>query len=175
LRPAQRHELAKCARDFRYFSSKYLKILNKKKKLVPLELNPIQEEFASVMSERPFTYVLKSRKVGISTLVAARFFWRALFEPGFEVAVIAHTEKAVLENIAPIYHRFYENLPKWLRMPLRHQTVHKLHFQHGSRIIIGTANSEGSRGGTPLRCTVLSSADTRTQTRQWRRSSTRLA
>jgi len=158
LRQKQRDELQRCAWDFAYFCEKYLKILDKRKKLVPLVPNPIQADFADVMDRQPFTYVLKSRKVGISTFVAAKFFWKALFRPGFEVAVIAHTEKAVLENIAPIYHRFYENLPKFLQVPLKHQTVHKLHFAHDSRIIIGTANSEGARGGTPvaLHCSEFS-------------------
>lgn len=158
MKQAQLKELQRCSWDFAYFCQKYLKILNKSKKLVPLVPNPIQADFADVMDNHPFTYVLKSRKVGISTFVAAKFFWKALFRPGFEVAVIAHTEKAVLENIAPIYHRFYENLPKFMRVPLKHQTVHKLHFIHDSRIIIGTANSEGARGGTPvaLHCSEFS-------------------
>jgi len=158
LKQAQLKELQRCSWDFAYFCQKYLKILNKSKKLVPLVPTPIQADFADVMDNQPFTYVLKSRKVGISTFVAAKFFWKALFRPGFEVAVIAHTEKAVLENIAPIYHRFYENLPKFMRVPLKHQTVHKLHFIHDSRIIIGTANSEGARGGTPvaLHCSEFS-------------------
>ena len=158
MKPAHRAEIQRCSWDFDYFCQKYLKILNKRKKLVPLTPNPIQADFAGVMDAQPFTYVLKSRKVGISTFVAAKFFWKALFRPGFEVAVIAHTEKAVLENIAPIYHRFYEHLPKFMKVPLRHQTVHKLHFAHDSRIIIGTANSAGSRGGTPvaLHCSEFS-------------------
>jgi len=158
LKEAQLKELRRCAWDFPYFCQKYLKILDKRKKLVTLKPNPIQADFADVMDAHPFTYVLKSRKVGISTFVAAKFFWKALFRPGFEVAVIAHSEKAVLENIAPIYHRFYENLPKFMRVPLKHQTVHKLHFIHDSRIIIGTANSEGARGGTPvaLHCSEFS-------------------
>ena len=157
----RKQELVRCSWDFVYFCEKYLKILDKRKKLVPLKLNPIQKDFTGVMSSHRWTYVLKSRKVGISTFVAANFFWKALFRPGFEVAVIAHTEKAVLENIAPIYHRFYENLPKWMRVPLKHQTVHKLHFVHDSRIIIGTANSEGARGGTPvaLHCSEFSRYD----------------
>jgi len=158
LKAAQLKELRRCAHDFPYFCSRYLKILDKRKRLVLLDFNPIQSDFVDVMTSNPFTYVLKSRKVGITTLVAARFFWQALFRPGFEVAVIAHTEKAVLENIAPIYHRFYEHLPKFMRMPLKHQTSHKLHFAHDSRIIIGTANSEGARGGTPvaLHCSEFS-------------------
>ncbi len=158
LSEKNRKELARCSWDFDYFCAKYLKILDKRKRLVPLKPNPIQADFGSIMERQPYSYVLKSRKVGISTYVAGRFFWQALFRPGFEVAVVAHSERAVLENIAPIYHRFYEHLPKWMKVPLKHQTVHKLHFVHDGRIIIGTANSEGARGGTPvaLHCSEFS-------------------
>lgn len=161
MTPAQLKEVQRCSWDFEYFAEKYLKILDKRKKLVPFRLNPIQRDFSEVMANNPYSYVLKSRKVGISTFVAARFFWKALFRPGYEVAVIAHTEKAVLENIAPIYHRFYEYLPKFMKVPMKHQTVHKMHFVHDGRIIIGTANSEGSRGGTPvaLHCSEFSRYD----------------
>lgn len=150
MKPDRRKEIERCSWDFYYFCTKYLKILDKRKRLVPLVPNPIQADFIDVMAAHPYSYVLKSRKVGISTLVAAKFFWKVMFRPGFEVAVIAHTEKAVLENISPIYHRFYDHLPKWLQVPYKHKTIHKIELVTESKIIIGTANSEGSRGGTPV-------------------------
>ena len=58
MKQAQLKELQRCSWDFAYFCQKYLKILNKSKKLVPLVPNPIQADFADVMDNQPFTYVL---------------------------------------------------------------------------------------------------------------------
>jgi len=135
------------------FAAEVLKVRNEKAKIVPLVPNENQVELNEAISGRLKTYVLKSRKIGASTWVAADFFHEALFVPGTEVMVVAHSEDAVKTNISPIYHRFYNYMPEWLKemVPLRKQNDHLLEFdpKHGSRISFRTSGTEGFRGGTP--------------------------
>ena len=139
-------EISKCAKDFRYFCQ-YLQIVDKKGKAIPFTMNEAQEKFLSHVEENPWTYILKARQLGMTTMIAARFFWRALFTPNFRVGVLAHrTESA--QAIFEIYRRFYDNLPAFLTFPTEKSNVRELSFFHGGYIRVTTANSENFRGTT---------------------------
>jgi hypothetical protein len=139
-------EISKCAKDFRYFCQ-YLQIVDKRGKAIPFAMNDAQERFLSHVEENPWTYILKARQLGMTTMIAARFFWRALFTPNFRVGVLAHrTESA--QAIFEIYRRFYDNLPAFLTFPTEKANVRELCFFHGGYIRVTTANSENFRGTT---------------------------
>ena len=139
-------EISRCAKDFRYFCQ-YLQIVDKRGKAIPFAMNEAQEKFLSHVEENPWTYILKARQLGMTTMIAARFFWRALFTPNFRVGVLAHrTESA--QAIFEIYRRFYDNLPAFLTFPTEKSNVRELSFFHGGYIRVTTANSENFRGTT---------------------------
>ncbi len=139
-------EISKCAKDFRHFCQ-HLSIVDKKGHLVPFTMNDAQEKFLSHVEENPWAYILKARQLGMTTMIAARFFWRALFTPNFRVGVLAHrTESA--QAIFEIYRRFYENLPVFLKFPTEKSNVRELSFFHGGYVRVTTANSENFRGTT---------------------------
>tara|TARA_R100000655_G_scaffold72075_1_gene110547 strand:+ start:4701 stop:6290 length:1590 start_codon:yes stop_codon:yes gene_type:complete len=139
-------EISRCATDFRYFCQ-HLSIVDKKGRMIPFTMNEAQEKFVSHVEENPWTYILKARQLGMTTMIAARFFWRALFTPNFRVGVLAHrTESA--QAIFEIYKRFYENLPAFLKFPTEKANVRELSFFHGGYIRVTTANSENFRGTT---------------------------
>ena len=87
--PRVLQEIQACARDFHYFS-RYLKIVDKKGNVVPFVMNDAQERFMANLEENPWVYILKARQLGMTTVVAARNFWRALLTPNFKVGVLAH-------------------------------------------------------------------------------------
>ena len=98
-------------------ASALLRIRNRKGKIVRLELNPAQLEYERRRGRE--NIVLKSRQMGISTWVAARFFLKTILQPGTLTLQVAHTQEAA-EGIFRIVHRFLENLPEKLRVgPLR--------------------------------------------------------
>ena len=134
-------EVARCARDFHYFCKTYLRIVDKKGRLIPLELNTAQVRFLEELERNPWIYVLKARQLGITTGLAAYNFWKAHSTPNHRVAVLAHrTESA--EEIFEIYSRFYKNLPDFLTWPTDRANVRELKFFHGGMIKVATANSE---------------------------------
>ena len=140
-------EIAKCRDDFEYFCKKYLKIVDKNGKLVPLQPNTAQQRFLYTLTENPWLYVLKARQLGLTTIIAARLFHRCLFTPNHKVAVIAHTRDAA-KTIFEIYKRYYNNLPKFLQFKTEAANVNELVFFHGGYIKVGSASSNSFRGST---------------------------
>lgn len=140
-------EVKLCKENFEYFANTYLKIINKDDKLVPLELNNVQSKIHEELKENSFLCILKSRQMGSSTYIAARFFWEALFNTNTRIAVVAHTHAAV-KNIYQIYQRFYQYLPTFLKIQTTAASANELAFVTGSSIKIGTANSQNFRGST---------------------------
>jgi len=140
-------EIAKCRDDFEYFCKKYLKIVDKNGKLVPLQPNTAQQRFLYTLTENPWLYVLKARQLGLTTIIAARLFHKCLFTPNHKVAVIAHTRDAA-KTIFEIYKRYYSNLPKFLQFKTEAANVNELVFFHGGYIKVGSASSNSFRGST---------------------------
>lgn len=140
-------EVQRCKDDFEYFANTYLKIIDKNDKLIPLTLNNIQTKIHQELFDNNFVCILKSRQMGSSTYIAARFFWEALFNTNTRIAVVAHTHAAV-KNIYTIYQRYYQNLPSFLKIQTTAASANELAFVTGSSIKIGTANSQNFRGST---------------------------
>jgi len=140
-------EVKRCKEDFEYFANTYLKIVDKNDKLIPFCLNNAQVRIHTELEDNSFLTILKSRQMGSSTYIAARFFWEALFKPNTRVAVVAHTFAAV-KSIYTIYQRFYQNLPPFLQLETTAASANELAFVTGSSIKIGTANSQNFRGST---------------------------
>jgi hypothetical protein len=139
-------EIKKCAQDFRYFC-RYLKIADKRGRLVPLVLLPAQESFLATVELHPWTYILKARQLGMTTVIAARMFWKALFTPNFKVGVLAHSGESA-QAIFEIYRRLYKHLPKFLEFRTERANVREIKFFHGGMVRVTTANSENFRGTT---------------------------
>ena len=141
-----KEEITRCAQDFNYFA-RYLRIVDKKGRLIPLEPNEVQQRFLQDIEENPWTYVLKARQLGLTTIIAARNIWKVLFRPNYKVAVLAHRGDSA-QVIFEIYKRYYENLPDFLQFPTNKSNVRELAFFHGGLIRVMTAQSEGARGTT---------------------------
>src|SRR5215472_13208110 len=81
--------------DFPYFASN-LMIRPKEGALVPLRLNAAQLKLHEALEEqkrrtgRVRAIVLKARQLGVSTLVAARFYHQTISNPGFRTIIIGH-------------------------------------------------------------------------------------
>tara|TARA_Y100001963_G_scaffold40090_1_gene56166 strand:- start:32697 stop:34277 length:1581 start_codon:yes stop_codon:yes gene_type:complete len=140
-------EIKRCASDFKYFSKKYLKIVNVDGRLIPLKLKPAQERYLETVEKNPWVYVLKARKLGLTTVIAAHNFWKFLFTPNYRVMVVAHTDETA-KNILGIYKCFYDSLPAYMRFPIERVNLHEIMLEHGGYIRAGTSSSESSRSFT---------------------------
>ena len=146
LDPRIAAEVKKCRNDFGRFC-KYLKIVDKAGKTISLRPNLAQRRYIQSVQKNPWLYVLKARQLGLTTVIAAHNFWKALLRPNHRVLVMAHTHEAA-ENIFKIYRRFYENLPKAFKIPTTAANVRELVFSHGGMIKVTSAGSGSARGST---------------------------
>jgi hypothetical protein len=140
-------EIKRCAADFDYFSKKYLKIVDKNGRMILLRPNNAQQLYLEADNQNPWVYILKARKLGMTTVIAAYNFWSALFTRNYSVLVLAHTDLAA-KGIFQIYRRFYDNLPEFLQFEWTLLNKHELRFKHGGYINAATAGSESARGQT---------------------------
>jgi hypothetical protein len=90
----------------------WLKVRNKRGRLVRLRANRAQREYERRCSER--NIILKARQMGMTTWVAARFFIHTITRPGTLSVQVAHDQRSA-EEIFRIVHRFLENLPETVR------------------------------------------------------------
>ena len=93
-----KEEILRCKKDFSYFCRNYLKIVTKTSKLETLTLNSAQREIIKGFSNNDHVMLLKARQLGSTTGIAAYFFWQTLFRPYTTVAVVAHTDQAVVAH-----------------------------------------------------------------------------
>jgi len=107
-----------------------LKIRNKRARLVVLNVNAAQRDFAAKAAPR--SIVLKARQLGITTYVAARFFLNCITRPGTLCVQVAHDQRSA-EAIFRIVHRLLANMPDWLRkgaLATSHVNKRQIVFPH---------------------------------------------
>lgn len=90
----------------------WLKVRNKKGRLVRLRPNRAQQAFEARCTER--NIILKARQMGMTTWIAARFFVHTITQPGTLSVQVAHDQRSA-EEIFRIVHRFLDNLPETVR------------------------------------------------------------
>ena len=72
-------EIIKCGKDPVYFMNKYLKIQHPMKGLINFNTFDFQDVCVKDFNDHRFNIILKSRQLGLSTLVAAYSVWQAIF------------------------------------------------------------------------------------------------
>jgi hypothetical protein len=118
-------ELAELQERLRYdtpfWAANCAKILNKRRELVPLVPHPWQREFDAKLEQQraqglPMrAIVLKARKLGFSTWVAAKFMQRVTQLPD-QLAIICAQDTDTAHEIFTIANRIYSNLPTYSQL-----------------------------------------------------------
>jgi hypothetical protein len=139
-------EWNRCKNDFLYFLLTYLVIITKKAKKVRFRPNDMQLIAINDLESHEWIYTLKARQLGYSTITAAWFFWKVMFNPHFKAAVLAHTLDSC-ETIFKIYRTYYDNLPDWMKQIANASPPSKreIMFGHGGLIRV---TPHSTMGGT---------------------------
>lgn len=102
--------------DFERFAYGCLKIRDKVGALEPLKLNRAQRYVLKRLEQqiketgRVRALILKGRQQGISTLIAARFYWKTSMEQGRRAFIVAHEQKAT-DSLFGMVKRYHEHNP----------------------------------------------------------------
>jgi hypothetical protein len=144
LRQIIQQEYIKCAQDPVHFMKKYCYIQHPQRGRIYFNLYPFQEKVLKLFQENPYSVVLKSRQLGISTLGAGYSLWLMLFHKDKNVLCIA-TKQETAKNMVTKVRFMYENLPSWLKIDAQENNKLSLKLGNGSQIKAVAASSDAGR------------------------------
>ena len=144
LKAIIRQEYLKCAQDPAHFMKKYCHIQHPQRGRVIFNLYPFQEKTLHLLRDNPYSIILKSRQLGISTLSAGYSLWLMLFHKDKNVLCIA-TKQETARNMVTKVKFMYDNLPSWLKIPADENNKLSLRLNNGSQIKATSASSDAGR------------------------------
>ena len=139
-----RQEYLKCASDPVHFMKKYCFIQHPQRGRIQFSLYPFQEKVLSLFQDNPYSIILKSRQLGISTLTAGFSLWMMIFNKDKNILCIA-TKQDTAKNMVTKVKFMYENLPSWLKVPSDENNKLTLRLANGSQIKATSAASDAGR------------------------------
>jgi len=126
-----RIEYAKCAQDPIYFMKKYVKIQHPTRGTLPFLTYEFQDKTLHDLINHKKNIILKSRQMGITTLIAGYSLWLMTFHTDKEIlclSITQETSKAIVTKV-----RFAnDNLPSWLRVAADEDNRLSLKLKNGS-------------------------------------------
>ena len=133
LKEIIKEEYIKCAKNPQYFIKKYCMIQHPTKGKIPFHLYSYQETTLQEFLDYDRTIVLKSRQLGISTLIAAYALWLILFHSDKNVLVVA-IDQNTSKNLVTKVSVMLDNLPSWLKVNTTERNKLSIRLVNGSQI-----------------------------------------
>jgi hypothetical protein len=130
-----------------YFFKKYAKISHPKKGKILFDLYPFQEDTLQKLQKHKNNIILKSRQMGISTLIAGYALHRMMFNDDFKILVIA-TKQDVAKNLVEKVQLMFEMLPNFLKqggLSIVNKNKLSLVFSNGSSIKAVASSPDAAR------------------------------
>ena len=144
LRQIIREEYLKCAQDPAHFMKKYCNIQHPQRGRVIFNLYPFQDKVLHLWRDNPYSIVLKSRQLGISTLAAGYSLWLMLFHKDKNVLCIA-TKQETAKNMVTKVKFMFDNLPSWLKIEAEENNKLTLRLSNGSQVKAVSAAGDAGR------------------------------
>ena len=141
LKQIIRDEYILCAKDPSHFMKKYCYIQNPIRGRVIFNLYPFQSKVLNLWKDNPYSVVLKSRQLGISTLAAGYSLWLMIFHKDKNVLCLA-TKQETAKNMVTKVKFMYDNLPSWLKVEAEENNKLTLRLSNGSQIKAVSAASD---------------------------------
>ena len=115
------------------YIEEYVKIRDKKRKIIPLKLNEPQLKYYNVIKElkkqrKPVRIIiLKARQMGFSTETEAIFFKETVTKPNVNTAIVAHKEDSTT-NLFNMSKLMYDQLPEAIKPDKKASNAKELVF-----------------------------------------------
>lgn len=139
-----REEYLKCANDPSHFMKKYCFIQHPQRGRIIFGLYPFQDKVLNLWKDNPYSVVLKSRQLGISTLAAGYSLWLMTFHKDRNVLALATTQ-ATARNLVSKVQFMWDNLPSWLKVDSVENNKLSLRLINGSKIQAKSSNADAAR------------------------------
>jgi hypothetical protein len=109
-----KNEIKKSYKDVLYFVFNYIYISHPKRGRIPFEMYDFQKKTLNEIIKNRFNIILKSRQMGISTLIAIYALWLMIFHSDTKVVVVAINQD-VAKNIVSKVRYAYQYLPEFFK------------------------------------------------------------
>jgi phage terminase large subunit-like protein len=140
-----KQEYKKCLESPVYFMKYYAKIQHPIRGTILFDLYKFQEETLQDFHDFKFNIILKSRQMGISTLVAVYSLWLMVFHKDKNILLISLKQDDAKEVITKV--RFAnDNLPTWLKVKCLEDNRLSLKFANGSQIKAASTTKKSGVG-----------------------------
>ncbi len=137
-------EILRCKADPIYYIKEYLYILHPIKGIIKLDLYDFQKDCIVKFVKNRFVIVLKSRQIGLSTIVCAYALWLCSFHNSKTVLILANKGEVATELISKCK-TFIKYVPDWLKPKLIVENRQSLEFANGSRIKATNTTEDAGR------------------------------
>lgn len=137
-------QFEKCATDEVYFMKKYCQIQHPTRGRIPFTLYDFQEDCIDDFKNYQYNIILKSRQLGLSTLIAGYALHKMTFKKDYKILVIA-TGKDTAINLINKVTVMYNNLPSWMKISATALNKMSLEFKNGSSIKAVSSKPERAR------------------------------
>ena len=144
LKQIIRQEYLKCAQDPVHFFKKYCYIQHPQRGKILFNLYPFQGKVLQLLDDNPYSIILKSRQLGISTLSAGYALWLMIFHENKNVLALATTQ-ATARNLVSKVKFMYESLPSWLKVDSVENNKLSLTLTNGSKVQAKSSSSDAAR------------------------------
>ena len=138
-------EYIKCADDPVYFSTKYMKIVNVDRGLIPFEMWGFQKDMLKTFHEDRFSICKLPRQVGKTTTAVAFILHYILFNENVNVAILANKSATAREIMGRVQLAF-EYLPRFLQQGVKEWNKGSIEFANGSRAVADSTSGSSVRG-----------------------------
>ena len=139
-----KQEYLRCKKDPVHFMRKYGYIQHPQRGRIQFNLYPFQEKVLTLMRDNPYSIILKSRQLGISTLTAGYSLCMMIFHKDKNILCIA-TKQETAKNMVTKVKFMYENLPSWLKVDTDENNKLNLRLKNGSQVKATSASSDAGR------------------------------
>jgi hypothetical protein len=143
LKEIIKEEYIRCARSASYFMKKYCVIQHPTRGKIPFHLYPYQEDALEDFQQNDRTIILKSRQLGISTLIAGYALWMILFQNDKNCLVVA-IDQNTSKNLVTKVKVMFDSLPSWLKLKAVESNKLSIRLSNGSQI--KAVSSTGTSG-----------------------------
>ena len=146
-------DLKKASSNILYFAENFFHIINLDRGKEKIQLYKPQKRTLRLMRDSRFFCLLASRQIGKSTMMTIYILWQACFNNDQRILLVANKEATSIEIFQRV-RMAYEELPNWLKPPVKEYAKTSMTLENGSRIGITTTTGTAARGQS-VNCLVI--------------------
>ena len=146
-------DLKKASSNILYFAENFFHIVNLDRGKEKIHLYKPQKRALRKMRDNRFFCLLASRQIGKSTMMTIYILWQACFNNDQRILLVANKEATAIEIFQRV-RMAYEELPNWLKPPVKEYAKTSMTLENGSRIGITTTTGTAARGQS-VNCLVI--------------------